>query len=81
MNKTGYVYIMANRPGGTIYIGVTSNIVKRDYEHKNNLIDGFTKKYGCHTLVYYEIHASIEAAITREKQIKKMESRMEAAAN
>lgn len=70
MSKVGYVYIMVNkRP--TLYTGVTSNLIKRVYEHKNNLIEGFTKKYSVHSLVYFEITNDINAAISREKQIKK----------
>jgi len=56
---------------GTLYIGVTSNLVKRVYEHKNNIIEGFTKKYNTHKLVYYETTNDIESAIRREKQLKK----------
>ena len=69
--KQYYVYILANRKNGTIYIGVTSNLIKRVYEHKNNLANGFTKKYNIHNLVYYEIHDDIKSALTREKQLKK----------
>ncbi len=69
--KNYYVYILCSKRNGTLYIGVTSNIIKRVYEHKNGLVEGFTKKYGVHKLVWYEIHESIESAITREKQIKK----------
>ena len=54
-----------------MYTGVTSDLIKRVYEHKNNLVDGFTKKYDVHCLVWYEMHETAEAAITREKQIKK----------
>ena len=69
--KHFYVYILCSKRNGTLYTGVTSDLVKRIYEHKNNLVDGFTKKYHVHYLIWYEIHDSAEAAITREKQIKK----------
>jgi putative endonuclease len=69
--KNFYVYILCSKRNGTLYIGVTSDLVKRVYEHKNNLIDGFTKKYKVHRLVWYEIQESAESAITREKQLKK----------
>ena len=65
-----YVYILASKRNGTLYIGVTSNLIKRIYEHKNNLIEGFTKKYNIHNLVYYEITEDVNSAITREKQLK-----------
>jgi len=65
-----YVYILASKRNGTLYIGVTSNLIKRIYEHKNNLIDGFTKKYNIHNLVYYEIIEDVNSAIAREKQLK-----------
>jgi putative endonuclease len=66
-----YIYILANKRNGTLYIGVTSNLVKRVHEHKNNIIEGFTKKYNIHKLVYYEITNDIESAIRKEKQLKK----------
>jgi len=69
--KQSYVYILASVRNGTLYIGVTSDLGKRIYEHKQNLVDGFTKKYGVHNLVNYETHQHIEEAITREKQLKK----------
>lgn len=71
MSKSGYVYIMANdRP--TLYAGVTSDLVKRVWEHKNNVVPGFTARYKIHKLVYYETIITIEMAIVREKQIKDM---------
>ena len=66
-----YVYILASQRNGTLYIGVTGDLIKRLYEHKQNLVDGFTKTYNVHSLVYYEVHNQIEEAIIREKQIKK----------
>jgi putative endonuclease len=71
MSKTYYVYILASKRNGTLYIGVTSDLIKRIYEHKNNLVDGFTKLYSIHTLVYFEQTNDIKSAITREKQLKK----------
>lgn len=68
--KFCYVYIMFNKRNGTLYVGVTSNLKKRVYEHKNKLIEGFTKKYDVSNLGYYEKFDSIEDAILREKQIK-----------
>jgi len=65
-----YVYILCSKQNGTLYTGVTSNLVKRVYEHKNNLADGFTRKYYVHLLIWYEVHQTAESAITREKQIK-----------
>ena len=69
-SKQGYVYILFNRKNGTLYTGVTSNLVKRIYEHKNKLTQGFTAQYGVDKLGYFEIHNSIVSAIAREKQIK-----------
>lgn len=65
-----YVYILASFRNGTLYVGVTNDLIKRVWQHKNNLADGFTKKYKVHTLVYYESTSDVESAITREKQIK-----------
>lgn len=67
---SGYTYILFNKRNGTLYIGVTSNLVKRVYEHKNKLVDGFTKKYNIDKLGYYEIFDDIEEAIIREKNLK-----------
>ena len=64
------VYILASQPRGTLYVGVTSNLVQRIWQHKNNLVEGFTSKYGVHVLVYYELHSTMLDAIAREKQLK-----------
>ena len=69
-NKKGYVYILFNKRNGTLYTGVTSNLLKRIYEHKSKVAEGFTSKYGVDQLGYFEIFESITEAITREKQIK-----------
>ncbi|MBN2182302.1 MAG: GIY-YIG nuclease family protein [Sedimentisphaerales bacterium] len=66
-----FVYILASKKNGTLYIGVTNNLLKRVYEHKNNIVRGFTEKYNVHNLVYYEIYNNIGSAINREKQMKK----------
>ena len=71
LTKQYFVYILASRKNGTLYIGITNDLIKRVYQHKNNLADGFTKKYNVHSLVYYEIHNDVCNAITREKQLKK----------
>ena len=68
--KLGYVYLLASRRNGTLYVGVTSDLVKRVWHHKNDLVEGFTKRYGVHTLVWYEVHESMESAIRRERAIK-----------
>lgn len=67
---TSFVYILTNKRNGTLYIGVTSNLKKRVYEHKQDMIDGFSKRYKTHILVYYEVFDFIEGAIRREKQLK-----------
>jgi putative endonuclease len=68
--KIAYIYIMTNRMKGVLYISVTSDLIKRIYQHKNNLTDGFTSIYNLKTLVYYEIFDDIQDAIIREKQLK-----------
>ena len=68
--KIPAVYIMANKRNGTLYVGVTSNLQKRVFEHKQGAIDSFPKKYNCKLLVFYEIHDIMESAILREKQLK-----------
>jgi putative endonuclease len=65
------VYILANKRNGTLYTGVTSNLPKRIWEHKNNVVEGFTNQYGVHILVWYEVHETMDSAILREKRIKK----------
>ena len=65
-----FVYILSNRSNSVVYVGVTNNLERRLYEHKNGLFDGFTKKYNVHKLVYYEYTTDIKSAIAREKQIK-----------
>lgn len=67
---TYYVYILASIKNGTLYIGITNNLLKRIYEHKNDLIEGFTQKYSVKQLVYFEQVENVESAINREKQIK-----------
>jgi putative endonuclease len=68
--KQPAIYIMANKAKGTLYTGVTSDLVKRVWQHKEKVIDGFTKRYGCTLLVWFELADSMEVAILREKQIK-----------
>jgi putative endonuclease len=70
MSKQPVVYILASGRNGTLYIGVTSNLVKRMWEHKNHLAEGFTKRYGIDRLVWYEVHETMESAIQREKRLK-----------
>jgi putative endonuclease len=69
--KNYYVYILASKKHGTLYLGVTSDLVKRVYEHKQNAIEGFTKKYNVHCLVYYEVYQDVGETILREKLMKK----------
>ena len=69
--KEPAIYITTNKPNGTLYIGVKNNLVQRVYQHKQSMFDGFTKKYCCHNLVYYELHSDMYSAITREKLLKK----------
>ncbi len=71
MEKQYYVYLLTRGRNSTFYVGVTSDLVKRIYEHKNEILDGFTKKYEIKTLVYYEVHTEIEQAIKREKRLKR----------
>ena len=71
VDKQFYVYILASKRNGTLYTGMTSNLIQRVWQHKNNIIEGFTQKYNVKTLVFYEVHDNAESAITREKQIKK----------
>jgi len=66
-----FVYILSNKKRGTLYIGLTNNLLRRLYEHKNGLIDGFTKRYNIKMLVYFETTSNIQAAIEREKKLKK----------
>ena len=70
MDKQGYIYIITNRYNSTLYIGVTSNLIKIIWEHKNKVVDGFSKKYNLDKLVYYEDCGNIESAISREKFLK-----------
>jgi len=69
--KQPAVCIIASQHNGTLYVGVTGNLVKRIWQHRDNSIDGFSQKYGVHRLVYFELHDTMENAITREKQLKK----------
>ena len=69
--KQPVVYMMASKRNGTLYTGVTSDLPARVWQHKNNVVDGFTQRYGVHKLVYYELHGDMESAILREKRMKK----------
>ena len=71
LTQSYFVYLLAGRRNGTLYVGVTNDLIKRVGQHKQGLVDGFTKKYGVKMLVWYELTESIESAVLREKQIKK----------
>ncbi len=71
MRKNYFVYVLSSKRNGTLYIGVTSDLVTRVFQHKNDLANGFTKRYGVHNLVWYEMHQSPESAIQKEKELKK----------
>ena len=71
MERYSYIYILSNQKNGALYIGVTSDLIKRVWQHKEKLADGFTKKYNCSQLVYYEQFLDVVEAIKREKQLKK----------
>jgi putative endonuclease len=70
-DKLPAVYILSSQKNGTLYTGVTSNLIKRVWEHKNGVVDGFTKRYGINRLVWFEMHDNMESAIFREKRLKK----------
>jgi len=70
VNKQPAVYILASKRNGTLYVGVTSDLVKRIWEHKNNMVEGFSKRYNVHRIVWYELHDRMESAIIREKRLK-----------
>jgi putative endonuclease len=70
MEKHYYTYILASKRNGTLYVGVTSDLIKRVYQHRKNLVDGFTSKYQVHRLVYYEQYRNVLSAIQREKRLK-----------
>lgn len=70
-NHIYFVYILSSQRNGTLYIGITNSLLRRVWEHKHKMVEGFTNKYEVHHLVYYETHEDIESAITKEKQIKK----------
>lgn len=75
VDKQPVVYILASRRNGTLYIGATSGLIKRVWEHKNEVVEGFTKRYAVHKLVYFEQHQTMESAILRERQLKKWNRR------
>lgn len=71
MQKQYYAYLITNKPYGTLYVGVTSNLVQRIFQHRNDFVEGFSKQHDLHRLVWFEVHGDVMAAIAREKQIKK----------
>lgn len=71
--KLPCVYILASQRNGTLYVGVTSNLILRIWQHRNDLVEGFTRKYKVHTVVWYEVHETMESAIAREKAIKELQ--------
>lgn len=75
MSKSYYVYMLASKRNGTLYTGITSDLIRRVYEHKNNLMEGFTRKYHVHQLVWFEETPDVTAVLTREKQIKEWKRR------
>lgn len=75
MPKLPCVYILASKRNGTLYVGVTSDLIKRVWEHKSDFVEGFTKRYEVHTLVWYEVHSEMLSAIAREKAIKEWKRR------
>ena len=79
MNRQSYIYILFNKKYGTLYVGVTSDLQKRIYEHKAKVVEGFTKKYGVDKLGYYEVFDDITEAIKREKKLKKYHRRQKIA--
>jgi putative endonuclease len=75
VEKAFWVYLLASGRNGTLYVGVTSDLLRRVWEHKNGFVEGFTRRYRVHDLVWFELHESAESAILREKQIKKWNRR------
>jgi putative endonuclease len=71
MDRQSYTYILASKPYGTLYIGVTTDLIQRVWQHRDEVIAGFTKRYGVHMLVWFEVHHDVYQAISREKQLKK----------
>ncbi len=75
MDRQPHVYLLASKRNGTLYVGVTSDLVKRIWEHKNNVVEGFTSRHKIHHLVWYELHGTMESAIIREKSLKRWKRR------